>query len=103
MIQGIGAGFIPKVLNQQILDEIMTVTDEDAYQAAKQVAAEEGLFIGISAGAAYWATQKVAERLGRGATVVTVFPDGGERYLSFEQYFSWPEQEVAAEVSADGR
>lgn len=104
MIQGIGAGFIPKVLNQQILDEIMTVTDEDAYQAAKQVAAEEGLFIGISAGAAYWATQKVAERLGRGATVVTVFPDGGERYLSFERYFSWPErEEVAAEASADGR
>ena len=103
MIQGIGAGFVPKVLNLQILDEIMTVTDEDAYQAAKQVAAEEGLFVGISSGAAFWVSQKVAERLGRGATVVTVFPDGGERYLSFEQYFSWPEREVAEQVQAAGR
>ncbi|MDA2917254.1 pyridoxal-phosphate dependent enzyme, partial [Nitrospinae bacterium AH_259_B05_G02_I21] len=91
------------VLNFQILDEIMTVTDEDAYQAAKQVAAEEGLFVGISSGAAFWASQKVAERLGRGATVVTVFPDGGERYLSFERYFSWPEREVAEQVQAAGR
>ncbi|MFQ5893786.1 MAG: pyridoxal-phosphate dependent enzyme, partial [Nitrospinota bacterium] len=99
----IGAGFVPKVLNLQILDEVMTVTDEEAYQAARQVAAEEGLFVGISSGAAYWASQKVVERLGRGATVVTVFPDGGERYLSFEQYFKWPEREVAEEVSAAGR
>jgi cysteine synthase A len=102
MIQGIGAGFVPKVLNMQILDEVLTVTDEDAYLTAKKVAVEEGLFIGISSGAAYWAAQKVAERLGKGATVVTVFPDGGERYLSFERYFKWPEREVAAEVSAPG-
>jgi cysteine synthase A len=102
MIQGIGAGFVPKVLNMQILDEVLIVTDEDAYLTAKKVAVEEGLFIGISSGAAYWAAQKVAERLGKGATVVTVFPDGGERYLSFERYFKWPEREVAAEVSAPG-
>ncbi len=103
MIQGIGAGFVPKVLNLQILDEVLTVTDEDAYVAAKQIAVEEGLFVGISSGAAYWAAQRVAERLGRGAKVVTVFPDGGERYLSFEQYFKWPERQVAAEASAPGR
>jgi cysteine synthase A len=102
MIQGIGAGFVPKVLNLQILDEILTVTDEDAYLAAKQIALEEGLFVGISSGATYWAAQKVAERLGKGATVVTVFPDGGERYLSFERYFKWPEREVTAEISASG-
>ena len=100
MIQGIGAGFVPKVLNFQILDEVLTVSDEDAFLSAKQVAVEEGLFVGISSGAAYWAAQRVAERLGKGAQVVTVFPDGGERYLSFERYFKWPERKVAAEVSA---
>lgn len=86
-IQGIGAGFIPKVLNLNIIDEIITVTDEDAYQMSKRLAKEEGLLLGISAGAATVAAVEMAARLGKGKTVVTIMPDTGERYLSLEPYF----------------
>lgn len=86
-IQGIGAGFIPEVLNRKIIDEIITVTDNDAFVTSKRLAKEEGIFVGISAGAACWAALKVAKLLGKGKKVVTVFPDTGERYFSMEEYF----------------
>lgn len=87
-IQGIGAGFVPKVLNRSLLDQIMTVTDEEAYQTTKQLAKKEGLLVGISAGANVFAAQKVAESLGAGKNVVTILCDTGERYLSIEKYFN---------------
>ena len=87
-IQGIGAGFVPEVLNRSLLDQIMTVTDEEAYQTTKQLAKKEGLLVGISAGANVLAAQKVAEVLGPGKNVVTVLCDTGERYLSIEKYFN---------------
>jgi len=86
-IQGIGAGFIPEVLNRKIIDEIITVCDNDAFQTAKRLAKEEGLFVGISAGAAVWAALKVAKDLGKEKRVVVVLPDTGERYFSMQQYF----------------
>lgn len=86
-IQGIGAGFIPEVLNRKIIDEIIKVSDEDAFKMAKKLCKEEGLFVGISSGAAVYAAKKVAENLGRGKRVVVVLPDTGERYFSVEQYF----------------
>ncbi len=87
-IQGIGAGFIPKVLNRSILDRVITVTDDEAYQTAKLLAKKEGLLVGISAGANVFAAQKVAEELGPDQNVVTILPDTGERYISIEKYFN---------------
>jgi cysteine synthase A len=86
-IQGIGAGFIPRILNRSILDEIIPVTDDEAFEMAKHLARKEGLMVGISAGANVFAAAKVANRLGKGKTVVTVLPDTGERYISIEKYF----------------
>jgi cysteine synthase A len=87
-IQGIGAGFIPEVLNRDIIDEVIRVSEDDAFKTSKRLAKEEGLFVGISAGAAAWAALQVAEQLGRGKLVVVVLPDTGERYFSIEQYFT---------------
>ncbi len=87
-IQGIGAGFIPKVLNRSILDEVITVKDDEAYQTAKLLAKREGLLVGISAGANAFAAMKVAQNLGPGKNVVTVLCDTGERYISIEKYFN---------------
>ena len=87
-IQGIGAGFIPKVLNRAILDRVMTVTDDEAYQTAKHLSKKEGLLVGISAGANVFAAQKVAQELGPGKNVVTILCDTGERYISIEKYFN---------------
>ncbi|MCP9447759.1 MAG: cysteine synthase A [Nitrospira sp.] len=87
-IQGIGAGFIPKVLNRKILDRVITVTDDEAYQTAKLLAKKEGLLVGISAGANVFAAQKVADELGPGKNVVTILCDTGERYISIEKYFN---------------
>ncbi|MBI3596909.1 MAG: cysteine synthase A [Nitrospirae bacterium] len=87
-IQGIGAGFIPKVLNRSIIDKIVTVTDDEAYRTAKLLAREEGLLVGISSGANVFAAQKIAKALGPGKQVVTILPDTGERYISIEKYFN---------------
>ncbi len=85
-IQGIGAGFVPKVLNVDILDEIIQVTDEDAAATSRRLAKEEGLLVGISSGAAAWAAIQVARKLGRGKIVVVILPDTGERYLSTDLF-----------------
>lgn len=85
-IQGIGAGFIPAVLNRDILDDIITVTDDDAAIYTRRLAAEEGLLVGISSGAACCAALKVAKTLGRGHVVVTIFSDKGEHYLSTDLF-----------------
>ena len=87
-IQGIGAGFIPKVLNRDIIDRVITVTDDEAYQTAKGLAKKEGLLVGISSGANVVAAQKVARELGPDKNVVTVLCDTGERYISIEKYFN---------------
>ncbi len=81
-IQGIGAGFVPEVLNRRIIDEIVQVDDDDAIRTSNALAKDEGIFAGISSGAAVWAALKVAKALGRGKRVVTILPDTGERYLS---------------------
>ncbi|MDD5496394.1 MAG: cysteine synthase A [Candidatus Omnitrophica bacterium] len=81
-IQGIGAGFVPDVLNRKILDRVIEVDDDDAFKISSRLAKEEGIFAGISSGAAVWASLEVAKELGEGKTVVTILPDSGERYLS---------------------
>ena len=82
-IQGIGAGFIPSVLNRKIMDEVVRVTDADAFNTARRVAREEGILCGISCGAAAWAALQVAKREEfRGKLIVVMFPDSGERYLT---------------------
>ena len=81
-IQGIGASFVPGVLNRAVIDEIVQVRDEDATATSKRLAREEGLLVGISAGAAAFAACRVAESLNPEMTVLTVLPDTGERYLS---------------------
>jgi cysteine synthase A len=84
-IQGIGAGFIPDVLKTGLIDEVIQVSNDNAFKMSSELAKQEGLFVGISSGAAMWATQKVAERdESKKKTIVTVFPDTGERYLSID-------------------
>jgi len=86
-IQGIGAGFVPAVLNTGIIDEIITVTNEQAFETARQLAIQEGLLVGISAGANTYAALQVAKRpANKGKTIVTILCDTGERYLSTELY-----------------
>ena len=87
MIQGIGAGFVPEVLNMDIVDEVMTIANDDAFAMAKEAARVEGLPCGISAGAAIWATMQVAAREGMAdKTIVTILPSFGERYMSTELF-----------------
>jgi cysteine synthase A len=88
-IQGIGAGFVPEILNRNIIDEIVTVSDKAAYDAAKLLARQEGIFGGPSSGAALVGAIAVAKKLGSGKRIVTVFPDTGERYFSVTQYFEF--------------
>ena len=85
-IQGIGAGFIPAVLNREIIDEIVQVSDADATAYARRLAGEEGLLVGISSGAACCAALKIAKTLGKGQVVVVIFPDKGEHYLSTDLF-----------------
>jgi cysteine synthase A len=87
-IQGIGAGFVPEVLNRSIVDEVVAVADRDAYETKVDLARREGLLVGISAGAAVFVALQVAKRLGPGKTVVTILPDTGERYFSLDEYFA---------------
>lgn len=81
-IQGLGAGFIPEILNLNIMDDIITVTNEDAFEIAKKLCSHEGILAGISSGANVWAAIEVAAKAGKGKTVITFLPDTGERYLS---------------------
>ena len=85
-IQGIGAGFVPDILQRDLIDEVIQVQDEDAFKTSERLAREEGILAGISAGANVWAALQVAKRLGKGKRVVVVIPDTGERYLSTRLY-----------------
>ncbi len=85
-IQGIGAGFIPSILNRGVIDSVITVSNEEAMDAARRMAAEEGLLVGISSGAAVVAALKVAAQLGQGKRVVVIIPDTGERYLTTDLF-----------------
>lgn len=86
-LQGIGANFVPETLNRDILDEIMTVSDEDAYAAGREIARSEGLLVGISSGAALHAAKELAKRReNAGKTIVALLPDTGERYLSSRMF-----------------
>ena len=82
-IQGIGAGFVPNTLDTGIYDEIIPVSNEDAFSTGKAIAKAEGLLVGISAGAAVWAAMQIAKRPeNKGKRIVVLLPDTGERYLS---------------------
>ncbi|WJY26709.1 MULTISPECIES: cysteine synthase A [Sporosarcina] len=85
-IQGIGAGFVPKVLDTDIYDDITQVTNDESYQYARRLAKEEGILGGVSSGAAVFAALKAARELGKGKTVVAILPSNGERYLSTPLY-----------------
>jgi len=86
-IQGIGAGFVPQVLNREVIDEIVQVANEDAIETAKQLALKEGILAGISSGAAMWAAIQISNRQeNEGKTIVVILPDTGERYISTEMF-----------------
>ncbi len=86
-IQGIGAGFVPQVLNVEIIDEILKVSNEDAMETARQLAAKEGILAGVSSGAAVWAAIQVSQRPeNQGKNIVVILPDTGERYVSTELF-----------------
>ena len=88
-IQGIGAGFIPDVLNTNIIDEIISVTNEQAFKTARRLAQKEGILCGISAGAAVWASLQIARRgENKGKQIIVIIPDTGERYLSTDLILS---------------
>lgn len=86
-IQGIGAGFVPAVLNRSVIDEVRTVRDEDDFETMKRLAAAEGILAGLSAGAAVHVAVQVARELGPERRVVVILPDTGERYFSVQHYF----------------
>ncbi len=86
-IQGIGAGFIPEILDRDIVGEIRTIVDREAYEMSKRLAREEGLLVGISAGANVHVAAQVAKELGPGHLVITILCDTGERYFSLDEYF----------------
>lgn len=87
-LQGIGAGFVPGVLNTKVLDEIITVANDDAYTVTRELATTEGLLVGISAGAAIFAAKQLAQREeNRGKNIVVILPDTGQRYLSTPALF----------------
>ncbi len=86
-IQGIGAGFVPEVLGMDVVDEVIAVSDEDAFKTAELIARKEGALMGISSGANVFGAMKIAERLGEGKRVVTILPDTGQRYFSMRDKF----------------
>lgn len=82
-IQGIGAGFVPTVLNEDIYDEVITVENEDAFETSKLLTKKEGILTGISSGAALWAGIEIAKKPeNKGKTIVVILPDSGDRYYS---------------------
>ena len=85
-IQGIGAGFIPDIYDNSVVDEIIKISDEEAFEMAKLMAKEEGILVGISTGANIAAAIKIAKKVGKGRKIVTVSPDGGEKYISMGIY-----------------
>jgi cysteine synthase A len=87
-IQGIGAGFIPEIYNKQVVDEVIKVRNEDAFETAKRLAQEEGILAGISAGANTFAALQVARTAGHGELVLVIVPDTGERYISTDLFMS---------------
>src|SRR5262249_55573625 len=87
-IQGIGAGFVPQILNRSVIDRIIKVADRQAYDTKRELARKEGLLVGISSGANVFAALEVARTLGPGHLVVTVMCDTGERYFSLDEHFS---------------
>lgn len=85
-IQGIGAGFIPDIYDKDVVDKVYTATEEESFEAARLIAREEGILIGISSGANVAVAIKLAKELGKGKKIVTIAPDGGEKYLSMGLY-----------------
>lgn len=99
-IQGIGAGFIPDVLNRSVIDEVITVKNEDAFETSRELARQEGLLVGISSGAAAWAALQLARRFeNKGKNIVVILPDTGERYLSTVLY-NFDTEQTQAQVTA---
>lgn len=86
-IDGLGAGMVPEVLNVDIIDDVIAVSEEIAYQTMKDISRTEGLLVGMSSGANVFAALQIAKELGRGKTIVTILPDTGERYFSLSRYF----------------
>ena len=85
-IQGIGAGFIPKIYDENIIDEVMQISNELSFEFGNKMSKEEGLFLGISSGAAIAAAYEIAKRLGKGKNILVISPDGGEKYLSTDMF-----------------
>lgn len=85
-IQGIGAGFIPKIYNASVVDKIVTIADEEAFEGARKVAKDDGILIGISSGANVYAALKLAKEIGPGKKILTIAADGGEKYISMGLY-----------------
>ncbi|WP_194189759.1 cysteine synthase A [Clostridium chrysemydis] len=85
-IQGIGAGFVPSIYKEEYVDEVVKVSNEDAYKIAKDFSSEEGVLVGISSGAAIYAAVELAKKLGKGKKVLAIAPDGGEKYISTGLY-----------------
>lgn len=85
-IQGIGAGFVPEIYDKNVVDKVMQITDDEAYEGAREIASKEGVLVGISAGAALMAALKTAKEIGKGKKVLAIAPDGGEKYISMGLY-----------------